>query len=105
MLNLGPTDAIIRAAKFVLGYSQYFVELPKSTLRTCFFIAKKESFKFVQEQTVFDLSYLYQILLENKLLAAYEIKDRFYEAGSLTGIKELEYYLGQPLKSNSSELQ
>lgn len=58
-------------------------------------ILSKESFGYVQDINVFDLSYLYQILLEKKRLAAYEINDRFYEAGSLTGIKELAYHLSQ----------
>jgi len=56
-------------------------------------ILTKESFASVQEEEIFDLSFLYQLLLAKKRLAAYEIKERFYEAGSLTGIDGLKYYL------------
>ena len=56
-------------------------------------VLTKESFALVQDKEVFDLAVLYQILLIKKLLAAYEIEERFYEAGSFTGIEELEYHL------------
>lgn len=60
-------------------------------------ILTKKSFELVQEKEAFDLSFLYQLLLEKKRLAAYEIKERFYEAGSFTGIEELEYHLSQAI--------
>lgn len=58
-------------------------------------ILSKDCFRFFNDQKVFDLAQLYQVLLANKLLAGYEVKERFYEAGSFTGIEELEYYLSQ----------
>ena len=42
---------------------------------------------------VYDLALLYQTLLNQGQLAAYEVNKRFYEVGSFAGIKEFEYYL------------
>ena len=42
-----------------------------------------------------DLAELYRSLLQRGQLAAYEVRDRFYEAGSLEGIRALEEYLSR----------
>lgn len=47
---------------------------------------------FVNHQ-ISDLAKLYQALLQQQQLAAFEVKERFYEIGSFAGIKELEQYL------------
>lgn len=39
-----------------------------------------------------DLSELYQILLQHRQLAGFEIHERFYEIGSLSGIKEMNEF-------------
>ena len=41
----------------------------------------------------FDLAQLYQDLLRDGQLAAFEVKMRFYEIGSLEGIQDLSNYL------------
>jgi NDP-sugar pyrophosphorylase family protein len=41
----------------------------------------------------YDLAVLYQEILKNNELAAFEMTERFYEVGSFTGIQELEGYL------------
>lgn len=58
-------------------------------------VLTKESFMLIQDKDVFDLAAFYQLLLEKNQLAAYEVKERFYEVGSLTGIDELRYYFSQ----------
>ncbi len=40
-----------------------------------------------------DLADLYQKLLQQQQLTAYEVKERFYEAGSFAGIEEMTEYL------------
>jgi MurNAc alpha-1-phosphate uridylyltransferase len=40
-----------------------------------------------------DLAHLYQTLLKQKQLTAYEVKERFYEAGSFKGLEEMGEYL------------
>ena len=45
------------------------------------------------ENEIIDLAALYQFLLQQKQLAAFEVKERFYEIGSFIGITELEKYL------------
>lgn len=42
-----------------------------------------------------DLAKVYQVLLLEDRLAAYEVHQRFYEVGSFEGIRELETYLKQ----------
>ncbi|MGD0036171.1 MAG: nucleotidyltransferase family protein [Bacteroidota bacterium] len=53
-------------------------------------IFHKEAFKNIADNTPYDLADLYQELLSRNQLAAFEINNRFYEIGSVSGIKELE---------------
>lgn len=50
-------------------------------------------FADLAESTYCDLAHIYQKLLQQQQLAAYEVSQRFYENGSFTGIAELETYL------------
>lgn len=56
-------------------------------------ILNKKAFDLVPDDEVFDLALLYQMLLRKKQLAGFEVKERFYEVGSFTGIEELSNYL------------
>lgn len=56
-------------------------------------IFKKTSLDFFPSGTNLDLNQLYQKLISIKQLAAYEVKERFYEIGSPDGIKDLESHL------------
>jgi N-acetyl-alpha-D-muramate 1-phosphate uridylyltransferase len=53
-------------------------------------IFHKSAFDGIPENTDYDLAILYQSLLKQQQLAAYEVKERFYEIGSMVGIQELE---------------
>jgi MurNAc alpha-1-phosphate uridylyltransferase len=53
----------------------------------------KAAFHQVPDNQSYDLAVLYQNLLVQQQLSAFEVTERFYEAGSFAGIKELEYYL------------
>lgn len=48
------------------------------------------AFNKVPENTFYDLADLYKTLLAKKELAAYEVKERFYEIGSFSGIEEIK---------------
>ena len=52
-------------------------------------------FEALSPNEVCDLADVYKSLLADKQLAAYEVKDRFYEIGSPSGIADLEQYLRQ----------
>ncbi len=56
-------------------------------------IFHKKAFQHIPEDTFYDLALLYQEMLKQNQLAAFEIKERFYEVGSLSGIQELENFL------------
>jgi NDP-sugar pyrophosphorylase family protein len=56
-------------------------------------VFNKNVFHPIPDQTEYDLALVYQTLVVQQELAAYEVKERFYEVGSLTGITELEQYL------------
>lgn len=53
----------------------------------------REAFNSLPKDTFYDLADLYIELLKQDQLAAYEVKERFYEAGSFSGIKELSTFL------------
>ncbi len=52
-----------------------------------------EAFAAIPEGQTYDLAKLFQLLLSQKQLACYEVKQRFYEIGSFTGIEDLNHYL------------
>ena len=52
----------------------------------------------IPEDGPFDLAALYRELLRRRELAAYEVADRFYEIGSVEGIRELEAFLSRSSK-------
>ncbi len=56
-------------------------------------VFKSDVFMDYSDDLVFDLVEVYQQLLKEDRLAGFEIKDRFYEIGSFSGIKEMENYL------------
>lgn len=56
-------------------------------------VFNRQAFTLVPENEPYDLALLYQALLKENQLAAYEVHQRFYEVGSLAGIKELADYL------------
>jgi NDP-sugar pyrophosphorylase family protein len=53
----------------------------------------KSAFSGLPEDEPSDLAGVYGRLLERNDLAASEVKERFYEIGSLEGIRDLEHYL------------
>jgi NDP-sugar pyrophosphorylase family protein len=58
-------------------------------------IFNRKVFDSLQENTFSDLEEIYQILLKKNELAAYEVKNRFYEIGSKIGLKELDQLLSR----------
>lgn len=56
-------------------------------------VLTQAAFDYLPANQPYDLANLYQDLLKREQLAAYEETQRFYEVGSFTGVKELEYYL------------
>jgi N-acetyl-alpha-D-muramate 1-phosphate uridylyltransferase len=52
-----------------------------------------KAFEKVPAGKVFDLAMLYQGLLNEGQLAAFEVKERFYEIGSFEGIRQTEEFL------------
>jgi NDP-sugar pyrophosphorylase family protein len=56
---------------------------------------QSSAFERVPSEGSFDLANLYQDLLADGRLAAYEVHQRFYEIGSFDGIKELTEYLSR----------
>ncbi len=63
----------------------------------------KSAFSDVSSDKPHDLAVLYQTLLAQQQLAAYEVTERFYESGSFSGIDELTDYLIQQ-KGMTNEL-
>ena len=47
----------------------------------------------VPENTAYDLADVYKTLVSNKQLSAFEVKERFYEIGSWSGIEETKEFL------------
>lgn len=56
-------------------------------------ILKSEVFDHLAEGESADLASVYASLIQNDQLAGYEVPNRFYEIGSLRGLKETEAYL------------
>ncbi|HEX2549793.1 MAG TPA: sugar phosphate nucleotidyltransferase [Gammaproteobacteria bacterium] len=58
-------------------------------------IFQKKAFDHIPTDTFYDLALLYQDILKQNQLAAFEIQERFYEVGSHSGIQELENFLSK----------
>lgn len=56
-------------------------------------LLSQEAFRLKGADRLSDLADLYQLLLHQKQLAGFEIHERFYEIGSLSGIKEMNEYV------------
>ena len=56
-------------------------------------ILKKRAFDAMADKEVFDLSTIYQDIILKKLMCGYEVSERFYEIGSLSGLAETEKYI------------
>jgi NDP-sugar pyrophosphorylase family protein len=56
-------------------------------------VFRSEAFDRVPAGKAYDLAQLYGALLQQKQLAAYEVKQRFYEIGSLAGLRETAEFL------------
>jgi NDP-sugar pyrophosphorylase family protein len=64
---------------------------------------RAESFESFPSDRAFDLADVMQTLLNKGQLAGYEVRERFYEAGSFSGLAELEKYL--KVSGSSDDLQ
>jgi N-acetyl-alpha-D-muramate 1-phosphate uridylyltransferase len=56
-------------------------------------IFKTEAFGCVPTRQPYDLAQLYQDMLKQNQLAAFEVRNRFYEIGSVSGLQETRQYL------------
>lgn len=56
-------------------------------------LMKKEAIVALPENEPYDLADVYQALLKQNELAAYEVHQRFYEIGSFTGLEEFSLYI------------
>jgi NDP-sugar pyrophosphorylase family protein len=56
-------------------------------------VFNKAAFATVPDHAVYDLAAVYQTLVSQDQLAAYEVTERFYEMGSPAGLAELESLL------------
>jgi NDP-sugar pyrophosphorylase family protein len=56
-------------------------------------IFNKEAFDLVPTRQPHDLAQLYQDLLKQNQLTAFEVRNRFYEIGSVSGLQETRQYL------------
>jgi len=56
-------------------------------------IFRKEVLEIIPENQVHSLDDLFCLLIKMRELLAFEVKDRFYEIGSLQGLKDFEQYI------------
>jgi NDP-sugar pyrophosphorylase family protein len=60
---------------------------------------KKEVLQFIPEKQKYALEDLFVRLIDMKQLLAYDIKERFYEIGSVQGLKDFQAFAQSKLKS------
>jgi NDP-sugar pyrophosphorylase family protein len=58
-------------------------------------VFRRSAFELVPQGLAYDLAKLYQDLLARGELAAYEVRQRFYEIGSFEGLEETRRYLAR----------
>ena len=62
-------------------------------------VVNKSIFNLFPDNTKFDLSELFENLSNRDLLAGFEVYDRFYEIGSIKGIKDTINFFKKEYKS------
>lgn len=60
---------------------------------------RKSAFDEIDKKEAFDLVELYRGLIQKKQMLGFEVKNRFYEIGSPTGLAETERYLSKLLEN------
>lgn len=60
-------------------------------------LTKKVIEEYIPEGEVYDLANCYNQLSKEKLLVGYEVKERFYEIGSFSGLQEFKDYINNNL--------
>jgi len=56
---------------------------------------KKIALNFFLENQTYDLSQLHKFLIEEKQLLAFEVKQRYYQIGSIDGLREFERHIAK----------
>ena len=77
----------------IISYKKSFVEDKMEFIDYGLSIFKKDDLNNFNDIDNFDLSELHNKLLSKKQLIAFEVYKRFYEVGSLSGIKEFSMHL------------
>lgn len=67
-------------------------------------LLSQSAFKTFSRNESFDLARVYQMLLSQRQLAAFEVKRRFYEIGSREGIEELANHLREQSEEKHNDL-
>lgn len=91
--NLGDQSNVEYSEGEIIAYDKQTITSAMCYIDYGLGIFHRSAFNCVPENTRYDLAVLYQNLLQAKQLSAYEVKQRFYEIGSFTGIKDLSHYL------------
>jgi NDP-sugar pyrophosphorylase family protein len=60
---------------------------------------RRDVFPRIPEGQIYDLAALYKDLLQSRELGAYEVHERFYEIGSLEGLRDTAAYLESASKA------
>jgi MurNAc alpha-1-phosphate uridylyltransferase len=77
----------------IIGYSKINRNKDMDFIDYGFAIMNKSKFLSIQHNRKIDLSELFENLVKGNELAGYEIKTRFYEIGSFSGLRDFESYL------------
>lgn len=87
------TSNVIYENEKVILYSKKSSEIKMEYIDYGLGILRKNHFNLYPDNTPFDLSEIYETLSVKGELIGYEIPNRFYEIGSVNGIKDLSNYL------------
>ena len=80
------SGAIIRYDKRAATTAMEHIDYGLSLFSAAIFVPSPES-------SAFDLSEVQQSLIAQRAMAAFEVKDRFYEIGSLSGLQQTDHFL------------
>jgi len=91
--NLDTSNVLFKDKKFVL----YDKDNPTKDMKYIDYgmsiLSKKIIAEYIPSDTVYDLADCYNQLSKNNQLVGYEVKQRFYEIGSFSGLDEFESYI------------
>jgi NDP-sugar pyrophosphorylase family protein len=93
--NLYDSSNTVIQDEFVLKYNKHQKTSDMTYIEYGVNLFRKEILSKIPEDSYYELGDVFNSLIKDKELLAYQVKERFYEIGSLNGLADFKKYIGE----------